>query len=227
LHQFGRRQQRIGRIMRQSGMAPAPLDHDAELVGRGHDRAGTRADRACGQVGPVVDGKDPLTGEKVEQAIADHLARATLTFLGGLEDEGHRAGKAPVTHQMPRRAQQHRRMPVMTAAMESAVMRAGMGQAGFLVKGQGIHVGAQADHAMAFAPAQHAHHARPAKAGGHFQPQSAQLPFDDPGGAMFAKAQFGVGMNVAAQCRQFGHQLCNPGHIHHRICSSNRLSTGS
>ena len=107
-----------------------------------------------------------------------------------------------------RRAQQHGDMAIVAAAMETAGHAAGPGQVGLLVDRQRIHVGAQAQRAAAAARAQHPDHAGAADAFVHLDPGRAQGFGDAGGGAVFGKAEFGMGVDFAAQrdqrCDQIG-----------------------
>ena len=61
-----------------------------------------------------------VTGEPIKQSIRDHAARAAQTFFGGLKDQDHRPVKIARVHKVFGRAQQHRRMPIVTAGMHDA-----------------------------------------------------------------------------------------------------------
>src|SRR5690606_38230935 len=69
------------------------------------------------------------------------------------EDEGDGAGKIACLGKILRRAQKHRHVAVMTTGMHLAGAGRGVGPAGLLGYGEGIHVGAQADGRTVAAPA--------------------------------------------------------------------------
>ena len=93
----------------------------------------------------VVHGEDGVAGEALEQAVFDHAQRAApAAFFGRLEDQVQRAGEVARPGQVARRAQQHGGVAVVAAGVHHAGVAAGVGQAGGLVDGQRVHVGAQA-----------------------------------------------------------------------------------
>jgi hypothetical protein len=133
-----------------------------------------------------------------------------LSFLGGLKDEMHGAVNARrIGAQCLGRAQQHRHVAIMAAAVKAPFMAAGIGQAGLFIDGQRIHVGAQANGTGAGTMAQNAHDAGAANAFMHLQPRRAQRIGNDARRAMFGKTQFGVRMDIMAQRHQWRHQRSN------------------
>ncbi|KAG1306888.1 hypothetical protein G6F62_015325 [Rhizopus arrhizus] len=103
------------------------------------------------------------------------------------------------------RGQQGGRMPVVPAGVHLARVLAGVWQAGGFMDGQGVHVGAQPDHAPAVAAlaANHAHHAGLADAAMHLDAQRLKRAGHNPGGPDFLEAQFRMRMQIAPQRRQF------------------------
>ena len=94
---------------------------------------------------------DLVTGEFFKQPVRQHTACTAQAFFGRLEDKHHCAVEITGFRQMFGRAQQHRRVAVVTAGMHHAGGLRGIGQTGFLVDRQRIHIGAQTDAAIAAA----------------------------------------------------------------------------
>ena len=107
------------------------------------------------------------------------------------------------------RAQQHGGVAVMAAGMHHALGRAAIRDVVQFLDRQGIHVGAQADGAVAGAVAQHAHHAGDADAAMHLDAPGFELAGDDLGGAMFGHAEFGMGVEILPDGGQFGMVAAN------------------
>jgi hypothetical protein len=76
-------------------------------------------------------------------------------------------------------------------------------QAGRLLHRQGVHVGAQSDRGLAIAVAQDADHAGLADPAMDLDTPFLQLAGDDVGGAEFLQAQFGMGVDIAANRCEF------------------------
>ena len=205
-------------------MAAAPLQHDLELVRRAHDRAGPRRDRTSGQVGPIMQAEHAVAREAFEQSFVHHLPRAAMPLFGGLEEEVDRAVKIAGPAQLLRGTQQHGDMAVMAAAVKSARRRAGIRQVGLLLDRQCVHVRTQPDAAPRRPVAQHADHPGPPDPLMHLQPQRPQLLGDPPGGAVLAKPQFRMRMNVAPKGDQRFDQVGYVGHGSTLNYSSNRSS---
>ncbi len=79
----------------------------------------------------------------------------------------------------------------------------GVRQVGRLQDRQRVHVGAQADRALAVAVAEHADHAGLADAAMHLDAPFLQLLGDQFGGAVLFQAELRVGVDVAADGGQF------------------------
>ena len=147
---------------------------------------------------PVVNAEDGLHRELLEQAVLHHLARAAAAFFGRLEHQVDGAVEIAVPEQVARRGQQHCGMPVMAAGVHLAGVRAGMGEVVVLGHRQRVDVGAQADGPAGVAVLDDADHAGLAQAAVDRDAPVGQRLGDDIGGALFLKAQFRVGMDVAS-----------------------------
>lgn len=154
-----------------------------------------------------MQGIDGVAREALEQAILDHLAAPAQALFGGLEDQVQGAVEAALLCQVARRSQQDGGVPVVPAGVHLALVRAGIRQAGLLLDGQGVHVGAQAQHARAAAQAQRAYHAGAAQAPVHRVAPLGQARGHQVAGGEFLERQLGVRMDVMAQ----GHHLCLDG----------------
>ena len=102
------------------------------------------------------------------------------------------------------RAEQHGGVAVMAAGMHHALGGGTIRNVVQLLDRQGVHVGAQADGAVAGAVAQHADHAGHAHAAMHLDPPGFELPGDDLGGAVFRHAKFGMGVEILPDGGEFG-----------------------
>lgn len=104
--------------------------------------------------------------------------------------------------QVLRRAQQHRGVAVVAAAVHAAADGGLVREAVVLGHGQRVHVGAQADGLAAAAAAQDADHAGFPQPRVDFQPPLAQALGHQVGGARFLEGQLGMGVDVTAQFGQ-------------------------
>ena len=92
-----------------------------------------------------MDGVGALDGKALEHAVVDHRLRPGAAFLRWLEAEDERAVEFPIFSEPARRAEQHRRMAVVTAGVHPAGRDGGIFGAARLQDRQGVHVGAQED----------------------------------------------------------------------------------
>jgi len=123
---------------------------------------------------------------------------------GRRENENGDTIEIGMSGQMPRRTEQHGGVAVVAAGVHPPRMLRMVRELIEFGERQGIHVGAQADHFLRGAGAQHADHAGPGDATLHFQPVALQFARHEVGGAVFVEGQFRVGVDVAALRRQFG-----------------------
>ena len=65
----------------------------------------------------VVKPVDAVARKAVEEPVGDHRRRAGARLLGRLEDEMHGAGEVTRAREIARRAEQHRRVPVMATGV--------------------------------------------------------------------------------------------------------------
>ncbi len=96
---------RVDAVVRQGRMAALAGDPDFELVARGHHRTGAHGELPYLITRPVVHAEHRFHRKLVEQAILDHLARATAALFGRLENQVDRTIEVAVLRQMLRRRQ--------------------------------------------------------------------------------------------------------------------------
>lgn len=180
-------------------------DLDLEAICGRHHRAWIDTHRARFQARPVVQGIDRIARKGVEQAVFQHGARAAAAFLRGLEDQHGGAIEVARLRQVLCRADQDRRVSVMAATVHQARLSGLVPELVVFSHWQGIHVGAQADHASTVATlaANHADHAGLADATMHFDAQRFQRASHDARGAHLLESQLGMGVQIAPQRRQF------------------------
>jgi|GEM_PF-3830896 len=173
---FRPRDQRVDRALGKCGVAAGALHVDGENLLESGKWAGTGGEMPDGQPGQVVHAVDLVHGEALEQAVVDHRLRAETIFLVGLEDEMDGSVEVTVLGECFRGAQQHGRVTVVAAAVELAGGCGTVREVVGLLDWQGIHVGAQTDHAAALAPSQSCDQAMAGDAGCHFEPRRRE-PF--------------------------------------------------
>ena len=151
----------------------------------------------------VVHGKHGVARVARKEAVVHHLHGATEAFFGGLEDEVERAREAAVIGQLLGRREQHRRVAVVPAGMHQAVVATRVGLAAFFDDGQRVHVGADAQRALAAAATQRADDARATEADVDLIAHGAQLVGHQRAGAVFLEADLGVAVDVSPDGYEF------------------------
>ena len=140
-------QRGIHAIMRLGGVTALAGDDDLDLVGCGHQRAGTNGEMAHRNARHVVHAVHLLNAEPGDHAILHHFPPATAALLRRLKDHHRGAIEIPRLRQILRRPQQHRSMAVMTASMHLAMGFGGIGDAGLFNDRQRVHICPKADDA--------------------------------------------------------------------------------
>ena len=120
-------------------------------VGRRHDRSRADGEVADRHARKIVHAVDFLDAETVDQAVPHHAAPAGAALLGRLEDHHGGAGEIAGFGEIFGGAEQHGGVAVMAAGVHLARHCRFVGQAGFLLDRQRVHVGAQPDHLAAAA----------------------------------------------------------------------------
>jgi hypothetical protein len=147
---------------------------------------------------------DLLDVPAVHQPVVHHRLAAGTAFLGGLEDDHRRAVEVARLAEILGGAQQHRRMPIVAAGVHAPGSLGGVGQPRVLGHGQGVHIGAQADHLArrSFAALDDADHAGPADARHHLvATESFELLGYDAGRAMHLVEDLRMLMEVTSPGR--------------------------
>ena len=206
-------------------------DRDVEEGTAGHCRAGGDREVPDRRSRPVVQAIDPVAREAIEQAVVEHREGAACAFLARLEDEGHRAVEIPRLGEVAGCAEQDRGVAVVAAGVHLALRAAGIGNPGRLYDRQRVHVGPDADRALAVAIAQHADDARAADAAMHLDAIALEFTRDDFGGAVGFEPEFGMGVQVASDRRQVGVKRANLvercGRGHGKLASSGEVGVAN
>ena len=194
----------VGREMRlRAAMAADAAEGDLPAVGRGQERPDRGAEMRGRQPRRVVQTVDGVAGKAFEQPIGQHGVGAAAPLLRRLEDHDRGAGEIRVLGEVARRTQQHRGVAVMAAGMHLAGIGRGMRHAGQLLQRQAVHVGAQADGALARPlAADHPADAGSADALGHFDAPLPHVLRHERRGAMLFQPEFRMGVDVAANRRE-------------------------
>ena len=171
------------------------------------------AKEPSGNPGAVVHAVDLIDPETVHQPVLDHRRGTRAALFRGLEDHDRVAGEIPRLREIARCPEQHRGMAVMAAGVHLAGRLRGIGQIGFLVDRQRVHIGAQTDHLdlaivgrlLALDDADDAGPAEPCR-----NLVAAELPQavrHERRGAMHVVQQFGMFMDIPAPGRDIGLQI--------------------
>jgi len=113
-------------------------------------------------------------------------------------------------------AEQHRRVPVMTAGVHLAVGGRAMGELVQLLDRQRIHIGAQPDRRRRVAASDGTDDPGSGEPAMHLDAVFGELGGDEIGSALLGKGQFGMGVDVAADRRQFVQIIGDFGEDRHR-----------
>ena len=145
-----------------------------------------------------------LHWEFFKQAIFDHFTCTATAFFGGLKDHIHRAVKVAILRQMLRSRQQHGHMAVVAASVHFSGVLAGVRELVELLQGQSVHIGAQANGAVARAIFDNAHHPCSAHAAVNRYSPFGQLGRHHVRGALLLEAKFRMRVDVAAHSADAG-----------------------
>ncbi len=111
-------------------------------IAGGEKRPLAQRELADGKTRQIVLAVDRVDGEALEQPLFDHFAPAALALLGGLENEGDRAGEIAMLGEIARLAEQHRGMAVVPASVHLPWNRRPVRAAGNLLDIDRIEIGA-------------------------------------------------------------------------------------
>ncbi|MNS75476.1 hypothetical protein D3C72_1089980 [compost metagenome] len=143
-----------------------------------------------------MQGIDRITWKRVEKTILQHGARSAAPFFRRLKNQDGGTVEIARLRQVLGCPNQHRGMTIVPASVHQARLGRLMTKVVVFGHGQGIHVGAQADHAPAVAApaADHTHNTGLADAAMHFDPQRLQRARNDAGRTDLFKTELGVSM---------------------------------
>ena len=185
------------------------LHGDEKAVGCGRRRPACEAQDAQRQLARGVNAVDLRRGKALEEPVLDHGACARIAFFAGLNDDDDVALEvlAPLDE---RRCgeKQARDVAVVPAAVHAVGKNGSPGETRLFLKGKRVHVGAKRNGerlpGRTRAAADQGDDARLAHAFlDRVAADLAKDPCGDAGGADFAKAEFGVCVEVAAKRRHF------------------------
>jgi hypothetical protein len=143
-----RHEHRVDARLGARAVRAAALDVDVEERAARHHRPRAHREGSERHPGPVVHAEHRFAGKALEEAVLDHGACAADAFLGGLEDEVHRAVEMPRPGEVFRRAEEHRGVAVVAAGVHAAVVRGLVAEAVRFPDRQRIHVRAQPDRTL-------------------------------------------------------------------------------
>ena len=118
-------------------------------------------------------------------------------------------GERPRPGKVTRRAQQHRRVTVVTASVHLARRGRFVGTLRRFRHGQRIHVGTQSDGARPVADFERADHTGPGQAAMNGYPRLLEIPGDDIARPNLFEPEFRMGMQIAPQRREEGQIVGN------------------
>ena len=194
-------------------MSAEPLDPDVDGIGRGHDRTGADRERADRNSRTVMHAIDLVDGKAVQQPVLDHGGCSSAALFRRLKDHNRVAREIPRLGEITRRAEQHRRVPVMAAGVHLARRFGGVSEICRLLDRQRVHIGAQPDHLdVAFgrrlAALDDADDAGTAQTRGDFVAAEFPQPLrHECRSAVHVVQQFGVFMDIAAPGLDIGLQI--------------------
>ena len=203
-------EQRGHRVLGRVGLRTVPalaVERDVHVVRAGHRGARAVVEHALltGAHVDAVRGHGLLPGD-LEQALLEHGGRSTGALLTGLEHEDDVAREIlPSSAQQFGRAHETRGVQVVTARVHVPVAR-GVLQPGLLHDRQPVHVPAQQHGGSGLRTAQHRDHRGHGLALGDLQVAPGQGVQDLLLGPRQVVAEFGVGVQGAAQRHEFGLQ---------------------
>jgi hypothetical protein len=158
-----------------------------------------------------VQAIDFIAGKAFEQAVLQHRPRASQPLLGWLKDEDRCPVEVTRLGEIPRGAEQHCRVAVVSAAMEAVGDRRSPGQIGLLIHRQRIHVGPQADRPPSRpASAQHADDTGAPDAVMRLEAPLPELRGDDGRGPMLLETDLGMRVKIPPYRREFVGERFDP-----------------
>ena len=203
-HDLAGNRHRIDRIMRHRGMAAPASNCHVQLVGRSEQGTGTPGEDAVRRIRHDVECKGCI-GQRVDQAVVQHVTRAVMPFFARLEHEHDGSGKrVALRRKEPGGADEHGNMRIMAAGVHRPLGRRGIVEPGILMQRQGIHIATQQHSAPVVRSAQDRDQACRRWPFAEFQGQARERRLDLGQRLGILQTQLGLDMNGAAQCHEIG-----------------------
>ena len=140
---------RVVGFVGDGGVATSAFERYMESVGGGHHWAVAGEEFADFFAGPTVEAINDVgfvsEDASAETAVFDHFESASSAFFGGLEEEEDVVAAGGFLHEGADRSDEDGGVAVVSAGVHFAVGLAGVGETGFFVDGEGVHVGAEGD----------------------------------------------------------------------------------
>jgi hypothetical protein len=192
--------------MRHRSVTARAVDGDAEHIGRGEQGASAAGEHTMGRIGHDMQCKCGV-GQRVDQTVVEHEARAVMAFLARLKHELHRTRQLiPFGAQQLRRADQHRDMGIVAASVHRASCLRFIIEAGVFLQRQRIHVPAQQHGAAVRGAFQRGDETSSRRPLAKFERQSGQRGLYLRQRLGILKAKFGLAVNIAAQRNEVGEE---------------------
>ena len=190
---------------------PAPADNaDIGLVDRRHGRTRHKTELRRRHARPIVQAEHRIHGKALEKAFRQHFPRPGADFFGGLEDEMQRAVEGTALREIPGGREKDRGVTVVSASVHDPGVCAGIGEVRGLLDRQRIHIGADAEPALAGSVGQRRHDTRAGDARGYVVAPRRKPGGDKLAGAALLKGQLRILMQVASQGDDLVEIGCNP-----------------
>ena len=197
----------VHRLVGTRPVSAHALHGDEEMIGRGALRALREADHAERKFARAVHAVDFVDGETLEEAVLDHFPRPGIPFLTRLNDEDDVAREIfAALHKRMRGQKDAGYVTVVPAGVHAVFDDRSPGMPRMFFERQRVHVGAKRDRdkmpGISLAAADHRGDAGLADPFDDFvAAHGAQRVGRDLGRADFAHAEFGMGVQVAADRR--------------------------
>lgn len=193
------------------GAVPAPATHeDSDFISGGAGLAVADADLTEAQAVGEVKTEHGLDRRFPQHALFDHRPGASRAFFGRLKDELDRPWQGGQPSQYHRRPERYGDMAVVAAGVGYACIGRSVGDAGFLLDGQGVHIGADSKCPPA-AAGQKASDAGAGDADLRFKTAVRQLAYYKGGRFLFPEGQFGLAVYLPPERYEFWQQLIHYG----------------
>lgn len=205
-------QHRAGRhdgVMAEMGrgaVGGGAVDEAAEIRAGGHERSVIDGERALRDVGGHMDAEGGV--HVVRAVVVEVVLHAVARFLGGLEEELHRAGDLVLMGgEESGRAEEHGRVAVVAASVHDARIFAGEVSAGLFVQRQRVDVGTEQDDPAGRRSAEGGDEAAVIGEGLDIVAEGPELLSDAGSGGFFLEGKLTVPVEMAAHLLNVGGEL--------------------